>query len=83
MYILCGIVEHGLQINQKLSLMRFNVVIWSKLDIDGNPIYREDGKVMKGSNYFKPEILKILGKNNFFAKKSDFCEEIAFLIYKL
>ena len=26
------------------------------LDADGNPIYREDGKVMKGPNYFKPDI---------------------------
>ena len=28
----------------------------SKLGADGNPIYREDGKVMKGPNYFKPDI---------------------------
>ena len=27
---------------------------------DGNPIYREDGKVMKGPNYFKPNISKII-----------------------
>jgi hypothetical protein len=26
----------------------------SKLGEDGNSIYREDGKVMKGPNYFKP-----------------------------
>jgi hypothetical protein len=26
----------------------------SKLGEDGKPIYREDGKVMKGPNYFKP-----------------------------
>ena len=32
----------------------------SKLDLDGNPIYREDGKVLKGENYFKPDISKIL-----------------------
>ena len=28
----------------------------SKLDTEGNPIYREDGKVLKGPNY-KPPIL--------------------------
>ena len=28
----------------------------SKLGADGKPIYREDGKVMKGPNYFKPNI---------------------------
>ena len=27
---------------------------------DGNPIYREDGKVLKGPNYFKPDIMGIL-----------------------
>ena len=27
---------------------------------DGKPIYREDGKVMKGPNYFKPDFSKIL-----------------------
>lgn len=33
----------------------------SKLGEDGKPIYREDGKVMKGPKYFKPNIAKILG----------------------
>lgn len=28
----------------------------SKLGEDGKPIYREDGKVLKGPNYFKPNI---------------------------
>jgi predicted HAD superfamily Cof-like phosphohydrolase len=32
----------------------------SKLSEDGEPIFREDGKVLKGPNYFKPNILKIL-----------------------
>jgi predicted HAD superfamily Cof-like phosphohydrolase len=32
----------------------------SKLDINGQPIYREDGKVLKGPNYFKPNIKEIL-----------------------
>ena len=30
----------------------------SKLGKDGNPIFREDGKVMKGPNYFKPDFKK-------------------------
>ena len=30
----------------------------SKLDSDGKPIYNESGKVMKGSNYFKPDLSK-------------------------
>ena len=28
----------------------------SKLGEDGNPIYREDGKILKGSNYFEPNL---------------------------
>jgi hypothetical protein len=32
----------------------------SKLGLDGQPIFRKDGKVLKGPNYFKPNILKIL-----------------------
>jgi len=32
----------------------------SKLDIDGKPIYNEFGKVMKGPNYFKPNLKKII-----------------------
>ena len=32
----------------------------SKLDINGKPIYNEDGKVMKGPGYFKPDLKKIL-----------------------
>ena len=34
----------------------------SKLGEDGNPIYREDGKVLKGPNYFEPNLEKILGR---------------------
>lgn len=32
----------------------------TKLDIDGQPIYREDGKVIKGPNYDPPNIKKVL-----------------------
>ena len=32
----------------------------SKLGSDGKPIYNEGGKVMKGPNYFKPELNKLL-----------------------
>ena len=34
----------------------------SKLDENGNPIYREDGKILKGPNYRKPDIGKIVYK---------------------
>ena len=32
----------------------------SKLDKNGNPIYNENGKVMKGPNYFKPDLSKFI-----------------------
>jgi predicted HAD superfamily Cof-like phosphohydrolase len=32
----------------------------SKLGKDGKPIYNKDGKVMKGSKYFKPNLIKFL-----------------------
>jgi hypothetical protein len=36
----------------------------SKLGDDGKPIYRSDGKVLKGPDYFPPDLEKIL-KNEF------------------
>ena len=33
----------------------------SKLGSDGKPIYNESGKVMKGPNYFKPDLSKVIG----------------------
>ena len=61
LYILCGtIITHGMQhkIEEVFSeIQRSNM---SKLDKDGNPIYREDGKVMKSDLYFKPNIGEIL-----------------------
>ena len=32
----------------------------SKLGVDGKPIYNEAGKVMKGPNYFKPDLSKFI-----------------------
>ena len=32
----------------------------SKLGLDGKPIYNENGKVMKGPNYFKPDLTKFV-----------------------
>ena len=32
----------------------------SKLDLDGKPIYNDKGKVMKGPNYFKPDLNKFI-----------------------
>ena len=61
MYILCGtIIEHGLQNHIEAVFDEIQRSNMSKLGEDGKPIYREDGKVMKGPNYFKPDFSKIL-----------------------
>lgn len=61
MYILCGtIIEHGLQHKIEAVFDEIQRSNMSKLGEDGKPIYREDGKVMKGPNYFKPDFSKIL-----------------------
>ena len=61
LYILCGtIVEHGLQHKIEAVFDEIQRSNMSKLDENGKPIYREDGKVMKGANYFKPDFTQIL-----------------------
>ncbi|MFL9837508.1 nucleoside triphosphate pyrophosphohydrolase family protein [Flavobacterium sp. ST-75] len=61
LYILCGtIIEHGLQYKIEEVFDEIQRSNMSKLGEDGKPIYREDGKVMKGPNYFKPNFEEIL-----------------------
>lgn len=61
LYILCGtIIEHGLQYKIEEVFEEIQRSNMSKLGEDGEPIYREDGKVLKGPNYFKPNIKEIL-----------------------
>ncbi len=63
LYILCGtIIEHGMQDKIEEVFNEIQRSNMSKLGADGKPIYREDGKVMKGPNYFKPNIASILKK---------------------
>ncbi len=64
LYILCGtILEHGLQHKIEEVFNEIQRSNMSKLGSNGRPIYREDGKVMKGPNYFRPDIEKILEPN--------------------
>ncbi len=61
LYILCGtILKHGLQhkiVEVFEEIQRSNM---SKLDKNGKPIYREDGKILKSDQYFKPNLAKIV-----------------------
>ena len=61
LYILCGtIIEHGMQHKIEEVFAEIQKSNMSKLGENGKPIYREDGKVLKGPNYFKPNIERIL-----------------------
>lgn len=61
LYILCGtIIEHGMQDKIEEVFEEIQRSNMSKLGEDGKPIYREDGKVLKGPNYFKPDIAGVL-----------------------
>jgi len=61
LYILCGtILKHGMQHKIAEVFQEIQRSNMSKLDADGKPIYREDGKVMKSDLYFKPNIKDIL-----------------------
>ncbi len=63
LYILCGtILEHGMQHKIEEVFEEIQRSNMSKLGANGKPIYREDGKVLKGPNYFKPNIQEILDK---------------------
>lgn len=63
LYILCGtIIEHGMQYKIEEIFEEIQRSNMSKLGEGGEPIYREDGKVLKGPNYFKPNIQAILEK---------------------
>ena len=63
LYILCGtILAHGLQdkiVEVFNEIQRSNM---SKLSAEGKPVIREDCKILKGPNYFKPNIKSILEK---------------------
>jgi predicted HAD superfamily Cof-like phosphohydrolase len=61
LYILCGtILRHGLQDKIAEVFQEIQRSNMSKLDENGKPIYREDGKVLKSALYFRPDIKSIL-----------------------
>ena len=61
MYILCGtILKHGMQHIIEDIFDEIQASNMSKLGEDGQPLLREDGKILKGPHYFKPDINKFL-----------------------
>lgn len=64
LYILCGtIIEHGLQHKIEEVFDEIQRSNMSKLGEDGQPIFREDGKILKGPGYSKPDIKSVLEKS--------------------
>jgi predicted HAD superfamily Cof-like phosphohydrolase len=63
LYILLGtIVAHGMQDIIEECFDEVHRSNMSKLGLDGKPVYREDGKILKGPNYIKPDLGKIVNK---------------------
>ncbi len=61
LYILCGtILKHGLQDHMAAVFEEIQRSNMSKLDANGQPIFREDGKVLKSDRYFRPDIARVL-----------------------
>ncbi len=61
LYILCGtILTHGMQHIIEDVFTEIQASNMSKLGADGKPIYRADGKVMKGPHYHKPNLQQFL-----------------------
>ena len=58
-YVLMGMfVEFGWNFDE--AFKRVHESNMSKLDEDGKPIYREDGKILKGPNYTPPTLKDLL-----------------------
>jgi predicted HAD superfamily Cof-like phosphohydrolase len=61
LYILLGtMLEHGMQDYMVRVFTEIHRSNMSKMGKDGKPILREDGKILKGPNYFRPNISKII-----------------------
>ena len=64
LYVTYG-AGHALGINLDNCFEEVQKSNMSKLGDDGEPIYNEHGKVMKGPKYFKPNLKKFLGWSNY------------------
>ena len=63
-YVLSGMfIRHGMQFIEEPLFDEVHSSNMSKLDDHGKPIYRNDGKVLKSENYFKPNLEPIVYGN--------------------
>jgi len=59
LYVVYG-MGHSFGIDLDACFEEVHLSNMSKLDEDGLPIYREDGKVQKGQNFFEPDLHNVL-----------------------
>ena len=59
LYVTYG-AGHAFGINLDKCFQEVQNSNMSKLGVDGKPIYNDKGKVMKGPNYFKPNLKKFV-----------------------
>ena len=59
LYVTYG-AGHAFGINLDNCFEEVQLSNMSKLGSDGNPIYNDQGKVMKGPDYFKPDLSKFI-----------------------
>jgi len=61
LYILCGtILKHGMQHIIEDVFDEIQASNMSKLGDDGKPVLRDDGKILKGPGYFRPNLSKFI-----------------------
>jgi predicted HAD superfamily Cof-like phosphohydrolase len=61
LYILCGtILKHGMQDIIEKVFDEIHASNMSKVGEDGKAIMREDGKILKGPNYFRPNLKQFI-----------------------
>ena len=60
LYVVYG-AGHAFGINLDACFDHVHASNMSKLGDDGKPIYRDDGKVLKGPNYWAPNMSKFVG----------------------
>jgi predicted HAD superfamily Cof-like phosphohydrolase len=58
-YVVCGFaLEAGIDLNAVFNEVHASNM--TKMGGDGEPVKREDGKILKGPNYIKPDVRKVL-----------------------
>ena len=78
LYITYGTIhEYGLADRAVMLFDEVHRSNMSKLDFDGKPIFREDGKVMKPETYLPPKLQPILERDFTVYKESEVMKEIA------